>query len=223
MCCYLEYAFKAINQAGITSVGLRGSDSVCVVSQRKIGDKAVDPKSITHVYRLTENIGACITGSLPDCMAQIQRARYEAANYQYKFGLPISVRLLARRMADIAQVYTQNAEMRPLGTSMMLVSFEDNKPQLFKTDPAGYYCGYRGCSVGVKAAECSNYLEKKLRKRQDYDKTETIRMAVRALSQSVGVDFKPKELEVGFADSSGSFRILSDEEIEEHLNAIAMA
>lgn len=175
------------------------------------------------MYRLTESIGCCITGALPDCCAQIQRARYEAANYQYKFGAPISVKLLARRMADIAQVYTQNAEMRPLGTSMMLISFEDNKPHLYKTDPAGYYCGYRGCAVGVKAAECSNYLEKKLRKRQDYKKAETIQMAIRALSQSVGVDFKPTELEVGEADSSGTFRILSDHEVEEHLNAIAMA
>lgn len=126
-------------------------------------------------------------------------------------------------MADLAQVYTQNAEMRPLGTSLILISFEDNKPQLFKTDPAGYYCGYRSCAVGVKAPECSNYLEKKLRKRQDYKKAETIQMAIRALSQSVGVDFKPTELEVGEADSSGKFRILSDNEVEEHLNAIAIA
>lgn len=193
------------------------------MSQKKIGDKAIDAKSITHIYRLTETIGCCITGALPDCCAQIQRARYEAANYQYKFGIPISVKLLARRMADLAQVYTQNAEMRPLGTSMMMLSFEDGRPQLFKTDPAGYYCGYRGCAVGVKAAECSNYLEKKLRKRQDYNKAETIQMAIRALSQSVGVDFKPSELEVGVADESGKFMVLPDAEVEEHLNAIAMA
>lgn len=126
-------------------------------------------------------------------------------------------------MADIAQVYTQNAEMRPLGTSMMLISFEDDKPQLFKTDPAGYYCGYRGCAVGVKSAECSNYLEKKLKKRQDYKSDECIQMAIRALSQSVGVDFKPSELEVGVCDTTGSFKILPDEQVEEHLNAIAMA
>lgn len=129
---------------------------------------------------------------------------------------------MARRMADIAQVYTQNAEMRPFGTSMMMISFEDGQPQLFKTDPAGYYCGFRGCSVGVKSAECQNYLEKKLRKRQDYNKAETIQMAVRALSQSVGVDFKPAELEVGESDETGKFRILSDAEVEEHLNTIAM-
>ena len=202
---------------------MRGEENVCIVSQKKIGDKAVDAKSIGQIYRITPTIGCCITGSLPDCCAQIQRARYEAANYEYKVGVPINVKLLARRMADIAQVYTQNAEMRPLGTSMMLVAFEDGKPQLFKTDPAGYYCGYRGTAVGVKAPECANYLEKKLRKRQDYKKAECIQMAIRALSQSVGVDFKPSELEVGVADSSGAFTILQDSEIEEHLNAIAMA
>lgn len=219
----LEYAFKAINQAGITSVGLEGVENVCVVSQKKIGDKAISANTVSHIYRLTDNIGCCITGSLPDCCAQIQRARYEAANYQYKFGTPITVKLLAKRMAELAQVYTQNAEMRPLGTSMMLISFENNEPQLFQTDPSGFYCGYRGCAVGVKAAECSNYLEKKLKKRQDYKKDETIQLAIRSLSQSVGVDFKPSELEVGVVDSSGSFRTLADSEVEDHLNAIATA
>lgn len=217
----VEYAFKAINQAGITSIGLRGIENVCVVSQKKVADKLVDPKSLSHIFRLTERIGCSITGSLPDCCSQIQRARYEAANYEYKFGCPITIEQLSRRMADIAQVYTQNAEMRPLGTSMLLIAFEDGKPLLFKTDPAGYYCGYRAAAVGVKAAECSNYLEKKLKKKQDYNKNETIQMAIRALSQTVGIDFKPSEIEVGEANSSGIFRALSEAEIEEHLNALS--
>lgn len=31
-----EYAFKAIKSVGITSIGVRGKDSVCVVTQKKI-------------------------------------------------------------------------------------------------------------------------------------------------------------------------------------------
>ena len=45
---------------------------------------------------------------------------------------------LAKRMAEINQFYTQNAEMRSLGTMMVLIGIENGEPQLHKIDPAGY-------------------------------------------------------------------------------------
>ena len=33
---WVEYAFKAVKAAGITSIGVRGKDSVCVVTQKKV-------------------------------------------------------------------------------------------------------------------------------------------------------------------------------------------
>jgi len=217
----VEYAFKAINQAGITAVALKGQENAVVVTQKKVPDKLLDPNSITSLFRITHNIGCAIIGIVPDCQSQVQRARYEAAQFKYKYGYEIPIQVLTRRLADIAQVYTQNAEMRPLGTSMMLVSYEDGQPLLFKTDPAGYFCGYKACSVGVKSVEVSNFLEKKIKKKSNYDGNQTIQLAISALSTVLGIDFKPNEIQVGVADASGSFRILTEQEVEHHLTAIA--
>lgn len=234
----VEYAFKAINQSGITSVALKGSNNAVVVTQKKVPDKLLDPSSINSLHRITKNIGCVITGIVPDCQSQVQRARYEAAQFRYKYGYEMPIEVLTRRMADIAQVYTQNAEMRPLGTAMMLIAFEEGRPLLYKTDPAGYFCGYRGklyktllhrrtqlfasgCAVGVKAVEVSNYLEKKLKKKTDYDPNQTIQLAITALSSVLGIDFKPNEIQVGVVDERMIFDVLTEQQIEQHLTAIA--
>ncbi|KAK6080419.1 Proteasome subunit alpha type-6 [Seiridium cupressi] len=228
-----EYAFKAITAANIMAIGVRGKDCAVVLSQKKVPDKLIDPSSVSHIFQLSPSVGCVMTGSIADARAFSQRAQGEAAEFKYKYGYEMPCDVLAKRLANISQVYTQRAYMRPYGVATTLISLDSEfGPQLFKCDPAGYYVGYKGTAAGPKQQEALNHLEKKLRNKDHADGTweDVVELAITTLSTVLSMDFKKGEIEIGIvggprADGkpgpSPGFRTLTEEEIDERLQAIA--
>ncbi|KAI6173303.1 Proteasome subunit alpha type [Aphelenchoides besseyi] len=219
----VEYAFKAINSTNLTAVAVKGAETAVIAVQKRVPDKLVVADSVTSVYRLSPTIGCVAIGMIPDSQFQVRRAQMEAAKWKYENGYDMPVDQLARRMADLNQFYTQNAEMRSLGTTMLMISYnEEDSVQIFRVDPAGYYRSMRAVSVGVKQQPATSFLEKKLKKKTDYTEEETIQLALEALQNALGNDLKASEVElVVVTKTNSNFRQLTADDVDAHLNAIA--
>ncbi|OXV06908.1 hypothetical protein Egran_05325 [Elaphomyces granulatus] len=229
----VEYAFKAIKAANITSVGVRGKNCAVVLSQKKVPDKLIDPSSVSHVFKISPSVGCVMTGSIADARACVDRARGEAAEFRYKYGYEMPCDALAKRLANLNQVYTQRAYMRPLGVAITLISVDSEYgPQLYKCDPAGYYVGYKATASGPKQQEALNYLEKRLKNKEYAEGSweDVVELGIATLSNVLSVDFKKGELEIGIvggpeADgkegTNTEFRALTESEIEERLQALS--
>lgn len=70
-------------------------------------DKLIDPSSVSHIFQISPSVGCVITGSIADARVFAQRAQSEAAEFRYKFGYEMPADVLAKRLANISQVYTQ--------------------------------------------------------------------------------------------------------------------
>ena len=124
--------------------------------------------------------------------------------------------------------------MRPLGIASTLISVDaEYGPQLFKCDPAGYYVGYKATATGPKTQEALNFLERKLKNKDHAEGSweDVVELGITTLASVLSVDFKKGELEVGIVGgpilddpeerTTTDFRALTEDEIDERLQAIA--
>jgi len=203
-------------------VAVRGENTAVIITQKKVPDRLIDPTSITNIFRITDSIGCLMLGMVPDISAQVQRLRYEASEFKFQNGYAMPVHVLSKRIADLCQVYTQEASNRALACMMLLVGADDEKgAQVFKVDPAGHYLPYKAVATGKSEAEAMNYLEKRVDELGGLDEKGAIEMAMSTMQYILSTDFKSTEIEVGVITLGNKFRTLSEEEIEERLNSIS--
>ena len=171
-----------------------------------------------------------------DIRAQVERLRYEANEFRFNNGYEMPVHVLARRIADLNQVYTQEASSRAMACVMLLIGFDEEKgAQVYKVDPAGHYLPYKAVatgnpqslllmllySLGKSEQEAMNFLEKRVNDMPSLDENGTIEMAIMTMQYILSTDFKGSEIEVGVVSADKKLRFLKEDEVEARLNAIS--
>ncbi len=146
---------------------------------------------------------AC-AGSLPDARTLVQRARQEAARFRYSYGYDCPVDHVARRLANLAQLATQEAAMRPLAVSATLIGYDEERkvPQVHRVDPAGFYTGYYGVASGPRSVEATAALEHALGTNKSFGASaeEAVSAGLRVLQKVLGQRIAPDEVEVAVCD-----------------------
>jgi len=196
---------------------------LCHCHPKKVPDKLIDPETVTHLYNITPIIGCVATGRTADARVSVQRARMEAADFKRKYGYDVPVDFLCKRMADIAQVSTQHAFMRPFGVALMFIGIDPEQgPLLYKSDPAGYFIGYKATSAGAKDDEANTWLENKFKKKPVLDQKQTIQLAINCMQTILASELKKTDIEVGIVSlDDHHFRRLTEDQIDEHLTEIS--
>lgn len=220
----IENTYNAVKNYGLTTVAVRGNDSVVVCTQKKVPDKLIVKESVTNIFKITDTIGVIVTGDVTDAKSLITYYRMIAAEFKFKNGYHIPVHVLAKKASERNQLATQFVGLRSMRCVFTIVGIDEERgPQVFKIDPSGFSMGYKAVAAGTKDQDAINYLEKQYKKKTEgWNTDEAIQAAIMCLQHVISTDFKSNELEIGIATIDNIFfRTLSEDEIEKHLNTIA--
>jgi len=119
------------------------------------------PGTDHRIYSIAKHIGMVVTGLIPDGRALVERAREECNSFYKQFGVPISGKVLAERIAATMHFNTIHMMSRPYGCTLIIAAYDQtNGPSLHMIDSAGQCFGYFGCAAGKGRQMARNEIEK---------------------------------------------------------------
>lgn len=211
----VEYAREAVNR-GATAVGVKCRDGVVLAVDKRITSKLVVHDSVEKLFQVDEHIGAVGSGLVADVRVLIDRLRVEAQVNRIRYNEPIDVALLARRIGDYKQAYTQYGGIRPFGTGLLIASGSPG-PRLFETDPSGALVEYMAVAIGEGRRTAMEYLAKKYIRK--ISREEAVLLAIKALQEVAHGLLSEENLDIAVMDGEG-YRKLTKEEIKAYMTGL---
>ncbi|XP_055355741.1 proteasome subunit alpha type-2-like [Paramacrobiotus metropolitanus] len=213
----IEYALAAV-AAGAPTVGIRAADGVVVATEKKQKNQLFEEETVVKVEAITKNIGMVYSGMGPDFRLLVKKARKIAQEYKMMYQENAPIVQLVQRVAAVMQEYTQSGGVRPFGVSLLIASWDNNRPYLFQVDPSGSYFAWKATAMGKNYINAKTFLEKRFS--DDMVIEDAVHTALLTLKESFDGQMNENNIEVGIATAKDGFRLLSTTEIKDYLKSV---
>ena len=155
----VEYAIEAVKR-GTTAIGMKTTEGCSLVVQKRLHTSLVEKDMVKKIFSIDDQIATAIAGLTADARILVNQARIQAQVHRITYNEPITVEALTRRLANVKQMYTQHAGVRPFGVSLLIAGCDEVLgPQLYMTEPSGSYWSYRATAIGSSAPTIIEFLE----------------------------------------------------------------
>jgi proteasome alpha subunit len=154
----VEYALETV-KSGSTVVGVAINEGIVLAVEERAYSKLQNPNYSQKLFQIDEHIGAASSGLISDARILIDSARVYAQIYRLTYDIMPSAEVIAKRIGDTMQLYTQHAGVRPFGVAILIGGVGDEGARLFYTEPSGVVMEYRGWSIGRGSEKARELLE----------------------------------------------------------------
>ena len=202
---------EAISHAG-TVLGVLATDGVVLAAEKKVTGKLLDLSEAKEggyggsgekIFLLNSYVWSCpllvspdvltfelrnviggVAGITADANSLVNYARSAAQQHLLRYNEDIPVELLAQRLCDLKQGYTQFGGLRPFGVSLLYAGYDPHYQfQLYHSDPSGNYSGWKATCIGANNGTAQSLLKQEYK--DEITVEEAIGLVMRTMSKTM--------------------------------------
>jgi proteasome alpha subunit len=213
----VEYALETVNR-GATILGIACSEGVVLGAEERKESTLQDDRFSWKLFEIDQHLGAAVVGLGSDARILIDQARVYAQSNRLMYDEAIDVEVVAKRVGDIKQLYTQHAGVRPFGVSIIFGGIDKTGNRLFATDPSGSIRGWKAVAFGVGRETVEGIL--KTDYKEDMDLNAATQLVTKSLVKAQEARGEKPGVKIAIIPASTKkMENLSDSEVEKHMKS----
>jgi proteasome alpha subunit len=214
----VEYALETVNR-GATIMGMMCSEGVVIGAEEKLESNLQDTNFVWKLFEVDEHLGAVVVGLGSDARILIDQARVSAQSNRLMYDEPIDVEIVAKRVGDIKQLYTQHAGVRPFGVSIIFGGVDKIGNRIFATDPSGSIRSWKALAIGIGRETAEAIL--KTDYKDDIKLEGAIKLVIKSLVKAQEARGEQPRVKIAvISAATKQMKILTDKEIDDYRRVI---